>query len=61
MATREFSGLSPRVAKRRALQYWYVNRDALGLSLAEFFERCRVRRTGGATHITFYGDERSTA
>lgn len=57
MATREFSGLSPRVAKRRALQYWYNNRDDLGLSLTEFFGRCRVRRTGAATHITFYAGD----
>lgn len=54
MAIREFSGLSARVAKRRALQYWYNNREALGLSMAEFFGRCRVRSSGAATHITFY-------
>ncbi len=54
MAIREFSGLSPRVAKRRALQYWYTHREDLGLSLSEFFGRCRVRRSGAATHITFY-------
>lgn len=57
MAIREFSGLSPRVAKRRALQYWYTNRDDLGLSLAEFFGRCRVRSAGRTTHITFYDDQ----
>ncbi len=56
MTTREFSGLSPRVAKRRALQYWYNNRDSLGLSLSEFFGRCRVRSAGRATHITFYAE-----
>lgn len=54
MATREFSGLSTRVAKRRALQYWYNNRESLGLSLTEFFGRCRLRTSGAATHITFY-------
>ena len=54
MITREFCGLSSRVAKRRALQYWYLNRDTLNLSLSEFFERCRLRRSGDATHITFY-------
>jgi len=56
MATREFSGLSPRVAKRRALQYWYNNRDDLGLSLSQFLERCRLRETGSATHIVFYAE-----
>lgn len=56
MATREFSGLSARVAKRRALQYWYNNRDSLGLSLNEFFGRCRLRTTGAVSHITFYAE-----
>lgn len=50
----EFSGLTPHVAKRRALNYWYRNRDDLGLTLSEFFGRCRVRQLGGTTHITFY-------
>lgn len=54
MDTREFSGLSPHVAKRRALNYWYRNRDDLGMTLSEFLGRCRVRQHGSATHITFY-------
>jgi len=54
MVTREFSGLTAHVAKRRALNYWYQNRDDLGMSLSEFFGRCRVSTHGRATQITFY-------
>lgn len=54
MTARQFNGLNARVAKRRALNYWYVNRDALGLSLSEFLGRCRVVQRSGVTCITFY-------
>ena len=40
-------------AKRRALTYWYLNREELGLSLAQFLERCRVSRRGGLIRIVF--------
>ncbi len=53
---REFDGLNPRVAKRRALNFWYVHRGELGLSVAEFFALCRVRSEGGVTRIVFHGD-----
>lgn len=51
----EFAGLSPRMAKRRALNYWYTHRDALGMSVSEFFGRCRVSTQNGVTRIVFYG------
>ncbi len=53
----QFDGLSPRMAKRRALNFWYLNRGELGLSVAEFFAHCRVSTRGGVTRITFYADE----
>jgi hypothetical protein len=51
----EFAGLSPRMAKRRALNYWYTHRDSLGMSVSEFFGCCRVSTQGGITRIIFYG------
>ncbi|MCA9541252.1 MAG: hypothetical protein KC620_20265 [Myxococcales bacterium] len=57
----EFTGLTERLAKRRALNYWYVHRDALGLSLNEFFGCCRVREAGGRTQILFYRQPRRAA
>ncbi len=59
--TREFNGLSPRLAKRRALNYWYQHRGELELSVAEFFSRCRVKDAGGITRITYYVDEARAA
>ncbi len=50
----QFDGREPRQAKRRALNYWYLNRGRLGLSLSEFFGRCRVTTAAGVTRITFY-------
>lgn len=49
-----FSGRSAREAKRRALNYWYVNRGELGMSLSDFFAQCRVASGNGLTCITFY-------
>jgi len=54
MNQHEFSGISPRLAKRRALNYWYVNRGLLGMSMSEFFGQCRMREADGVTKITFY-------
>ena len=50
----EFCGTTPRVAKRRALNYWYVNRGHLGMSMSQFFSHCRIREARGQTKITFY-------
>ncbi len=52
----EFNGLNARMAKRRALNYWYLHRGDLELSVAEFFARCRVQTAGGITRITFYAE-----
>jgi Na+-transporting NADH:ubiquinone oxidoreductase subunit NqrF len=54
MKQHEFSGLSPRLAKRRALNYWYMNRSLLGLSMSQFFSQCRMCEDNGMTKITFY-------
>ena len=54
MSQHEFRGLSPRLAKRRALNYWYVNRSRLGMSMSEFFSNCRMCDEKGMTKITFY-------
>lgn len=35
-----FSGHDRCHAKRRALDFWYRNREALGLNLRDFFRRC---------------------
>jgi hypothetical protein len=59
--TLEFNGLSPRLAKRRALNYWYQHRGELGLSVSEFFACCRVKDAGGLTRITYYADEARAA
>jgi hypothetical protein len=49
-----FDGLTARVAKRRALSWWYAHRADLNLSAAEFFGQCRLSQSGGQTRITFY-------
>ena len=54
MRNRKFSARTTRIAKRRALQFWYLNRTALGLSLRDFFSHCRLAESDGMTHITFY-------
>ena len=54
MNNHEFCGTSPRVAKRRAMNYWYVNRGRLGMTMSQFFSHCRMREAGGQTMITFY-------
>lgn len=37
-----FQGRSRADAKRKALNYWCVNREKLGLDLREFSARCRL-------------------
>lgn len=49
----EFTGRSARDAKRRALNFWYQNRDGLGLSLSDFFADCRVHSDPGLTRIVY--------
>jgi hypothetical protein len=49
----EFTGRSARDAKRRALNFWYQNRDRLGLSLSDFFADCRVHSDPGLTRIVY--------
>ena len=56
VASEAFSGLSARHAKRRALGYWYTHRGELGMTVNEFFARCRLSSDGGFACITFYGD-----
>ncbi len=57
----EFTGFDARVAKRRALNYWYMNRETLDLSVAEFFAQCRVRTAGRLTHIIYTPHDRRAA
>lgn len=52
-----FNGLNARVAKRRALNYWYANRQRLDMSVAVFFGHCRQARIDGLVRITFHGDQ----
>lgn len=39
-----FNGRDRVQVKRKALDYWYDNRDKLQLSLRDFFSRCRMSR-----------------
>ncbi len=50
----DFHGKNARIAKRRALNYWYLNRTGLGLSMTQFFRQCRMSEENGTTRITFY-------
>ena len=50
----DFHGKNARMAKRRALNYWYTNRTGLGLSMTEFFKQCRLSEEEGTIRITFY-------
>lgn len=38
----QFFGRDRTHAKRKALDFWYQNRDRLHLSLRDFFSRCRL-------------------
>ena len=53
----DFSGTNARLAKRRALNYWYNNRNRLGMTMGQFFERCRLREESGLASIRFYPEE----
>ena len=53
---RSFDAIGRRQAKRRALNYWYRNREALGMSLAEFLRHCRLSTRGPVTRIVFTAD-----
>lgn len=53
----QFDGLTARMAKRKALNYWYQHRTELGMSLAEFLSRCRLRTEGPTTRIVFSRDQ----
>ena len=37
-----FCGRDRTHAKRKALDFWYQNRDRLGMTLRDFFQRCRL-------------------
>lgn len=56
MSAQEFNGSSVRHAKRRALQFWYSHRVQLGLSMSEFFHRCRLHQLGRSARIVFSPD-----
>jgi hypothetical protein len=38
----EFSGRDRVQAQRRAVDWWFSHRQALGLCLRDFFSRCRI-------------------
>ena len=46
-----FNGRTRAETKRKALAFWAHNRDALGLGMREFFERCSISADG--TTIVF--------
>jgi hypothetical protein len=48
-----FNGRDRAHAKRKALDYWYHNRERLGLTLSDFFARCRLSPDNRT--ITFHG------
>lgn len=49
--TTTFTGRTRAETKRKALAYWVDNRDTLGLSMREFFDRCSISADG--TMIVF--------
>ena len=53
MQTFEFNGRTARLAKRRALHYWYTHRGRLNMSMTEFFQCCRLREDGSHAQIIF--------
>lgn len=48
----QFRGRDRTDVKRKALDYWYRNRDRLSLSLRDFFHRCRL--SSDERTITFF-------
>ena len=53
-ASQIFNGLTARQAKRRALSFWYAHQRELGLTVVEFFARCRLTQEAGLSRITFH-------
>ena len=53
----DFTAATARLAKRRALTYWYNNRTSLGMSMNQFFHRCRLREEEGHASIRFYPND----
>ena len=49
----QFTGRTERLAKRRALNYWYTHRNNLGMSMTEFFQCCRLREVDGLPQVIF--------
>lgn len=49
-----FKGRNRADAKRRALNYWYVNQRRLALDIRAFTARCRLQSDGNT--ILFYVD-----
>lgn len=56
-----FNGLTARQAKRRALSFWYAHQRELGLTVVEFFARCRLTQEAGLSRITFLHDRSKVA
>jgi hypothetical protein len=50
--TTTFTGRTRAETKRKALAYWVDNRESLGMSMRDFFERCSISADG--TSIVFH-------
>ena len=48
----EFHGRNRSDAKRKALNYWYLNKKGLRLDIRAFSQRCRLKSDGRT--IVFY-------
>lgn len=48
----QFTGRDRTHSKRKALDFWFQNRDRLGMTLRHFFARCRLSPDGRT--ITFF-------
>lgn len=46
--TTTFTARTRAETKRKALAYWVDNRETLGLTMREFFERCAISSDGTA-------------
>ncbi len=53
--TVKFKGRTRADSKRRALNYWYQNRDTLRLDLRTFFDQCRLQPDDST--IVFYATQ----
>lgn len=47
-----FKGRNRADAKRRALNYWFLNKNKLGMGIQDFSARCRLKEDGRT--IVFY-------